>query len=133
MIDSEKTGKADLHEIIYGGFGFNDTHGMTGEFQQGFDGWIYACHGYSNTSNVKGKDGKVAITMTRQHLSLQARRLEDRAMDLGPGQSVRPGVRSLTAISIRAIATASRSPCCCGMAGTSASARRTTALASPRT
>jgi putative heme-binding domain-containing protein len=63
MIDSKKTGKADLREVLYTKFGAADTHGMTGEFQQGFDGWIYGCHGFSNTSHVKGK-GDTAITMT---------------------------------------------------------------------
>ena len=29
----------------------------------GFDGWIYACHGFSNTSTVQGSDGQ-AITMS---------------------------------------------------------------------
>src|SRR5205823_4354417 len=41
----------------------NDTHGMTGEFARGFDGWIYCCHGFSNTSTVKSK-GDSAITMS---------------------------------------------------------------------
>jgi putative heme-binding domain-containing protein len=63
MTDAKGTGKADRREIFYSGFGFNDTHGMTGEFQLGFDGWIYACHGFSNTSKVKSK-GDTAITMT---------------------------------------------------------------------
>lgn len=63
LIDSKGTGKADLREILYSGFGFADTHGMTGEFQPGFDGWIYACHGFSNTSNVKSR-GDTSITMT---------------------------------------------------------------------
>jgi len=64
MIDSKGVGKADVREIYYSGFGFDDTHGMTGEFQQGFDGWIYACHGYRNVSNVKSKNGETAISMT---------------------------------------------------------------------
>ncbi len=63
MMDTKGLGKADLREIFYSGYGHNDTHGMTGEFQQGFDGWIYACHGFSNTSKVKSK-GDTAITMT---------------------------------------------------------------------
>ncbi len=64
MIDTKGAGKADQREVLYTQFGFRDTHGMTGEFMQGFDGWIYACHGYANTSNVKSKDGKSSITMT---------------------------------------------------------------------
>ncbi len=62
MIDSKGTGKADVREPLYTGFGADDTHGMTGEFQQGFDGWIYACHGFRNRSNVKSR-GDTAITM----------------------------------------------------------------------
>ncbi len=62
LTDSEGKGKADTREAIYTGFGTQDTHGMTGEFQQGFDGWIYACHGFANKSNVKSK-GDTSIAM----------------------------------------------------------------------
>ncbi len=62
MTDSKGLGKADAREVIYTKFGTQDTHGMTGEFMQGFDGWIYACHGFANTSNVKSLGGS-AITM----------------------------------------------------------------------
>ncbi len=63
MTDTKGLGKADIRETLYSSFGFADTHGMTGEFQAGFDGWIYACHGFRNTSNVKSKDASTAITM----------------------------------------------------------------------
>ena len=43
---------------LYGGFGFRDTHGMVNSFTQGYDGWIYACHGYANDSVTKGTDGQ---------------------------------------------------------------------------
>src|SRR5258707_11669080 len=36
MIDSKGVGKADIREVLYTGFGHDDTHGMTGEFQAGF-------------------------------------------------------------------------------------------------
>ena len=62
--DTKGTGKADKREVYYSTFGVDDTHGMTGEFQRGFDGWIYACHGFRNTSNVKCKDGSTSISMT---------------------------------------------------------------------
>jgi putative heme-binding domain-containing protein len=58
-----KDGKADRREVLLSTYGFGDTHGMTGEFMHGFDGWIYACHGFANTSKVKGK-GPNTITMT---------------------------------------------------------------------
>jgi putative heme-binding domain-containing protein len=51
-------------QVVFTGYGTRDTHGMTGEFVRGFDGWVYACHGFSNTSNVKTADGKATITMT---------------------------------------------------------------------
>ena len=63
LIDDDGDGKADRREPAYSAFGFRDTHGMTNAFHWGFDGWIYACHGFSNTSSVAGKD-KHAITMT---------------------------------------------------------------------
>src|SRR5471030_1335030 len=53
MIDSKGVGSADVREVYYSGFGHDDTHGMTGEFMQGFDGWIYACHGFRNRSVVR--------------------------------------------------------------------------------
>ncbi len=61
--DTDGDGKADKKEELYTGFGSRDTHGMTGEFVWGFDGWVYCCHGYANTSTVKAKDGS-QITMT---------------------------------------------------------------------
>ncbi len=64
MRDIDGDGKADKREVYYSGFGSKDTHGMTGEFLRGFDGWIYACHGFANTSNVKSKDGSSSLSMT---------------------------------------------------------------------
>ena len=55
MRDTDGDGRADTREVLYGVFGNRDTHGMTNAFTWGFDGWIYACHGYSNDSKVKGK------------------------------------------------------------------------------
>ena len=49
-------------EPLYSTYGTRDTHGMTNAFTWGFDGWIYATHGYSNTSTVQGSDKK-PITM----------------------------------------------------------------------
>lgn len=60
--DDDGDGKADHKEVYYGEIGHRDTHGMTNSFTWGFDGWIYACHGFSNTSTIAGKDGR-SITM----------------------------------------------------------------------
>ncbi len=54
--DTDGDGKADKVEVAYEQYGFRDTHGMTNAFSWGFDGWIYACHGFSNDSTVQGSD-----------------------------------------------------------------------------
>jgi putative heme-binding domain-containing protein len=55
--DTRGTGKSDKRDVLLGIYGHRDTHGMTGEFTWGFDGWVYACHGYANDSTVKAADG----------------------------------------------------------------------------
>jgi putative heme-binding domain-containing protein len=62
LTDGDGDGKADNKEAFYGNYGFADTHGMTNSFTWGFDGWVYACHGFSNTSTIKGADGR-PVTM----------------------------------------------------------------------
>jgi putative heme-binding domain-containing protein len=61
FIDTDGDGKADKIEPAYEKYGFRDTHGMTNAFSWGFDGWIYACHGFNNESKVEGKDGKPIV------------------------------------------------------------------------
>jgi putative heme-binding domain-containing protein len=60
--DTTGAGKADKREIFLGTYAHDDTHGMTGSFVEGFDGWVYAVHGFRNTSTVKASDGS-QITM----------------------------------------------------------------------
>jgi putative heme-binding domain-containing protein len=55
--DTNDDGKADKMEVLFSGFGFVDTHGMTNSFTLMPDGWVYACHGFRNDSTVRGKDG----------------------------------------------------------------------------
>lgn len=59
LTDTDGDGKCDKREVLFGPFGTRDTHGMTNSFTMGFDGWIYACHGYLNDTEIKGKDGHV--------------------------------------------------------------------------
>jgi putative heme-binding domain-containing protein len=61
LIDKDGSHAID-RQVILSKFGFGDTHGMTGSFTWGFDGWVYACHGFSNTSTVKAGDGS-SVTM----------------------------------------------------------------------
>ncbi|MCW5552827.1 MAG: c-type cytochrome [Verrucomicrobiae bacterium] len=61
--DTDGDGRADRRTVLYSGQGYDlDTHGLTSSFRRGYDGWLYACHGYRNTSTLRGTDGH-AITM----------------------------------------------------------------------
>src|SRR5262249_41568346 len=62
VTDSDGDGQADRREVVYQSYGHKDTHGMTSAFTVGFDGWVYACHRFANTSTVKAADG-TSITM----------------------------------------------------------------------
>ncbi len=55
--DSNGDGKADSKKVLFGPFEHRDTHGMVNNFIRGFDGWIHACHGFTNRSTVAGADG----------------------------------------------------------------------------
>jgi putative membrane-bound dehydrogenase-like protein len=56
--DTDKDGKADKVEKLYGNLGTGDTHAVINNPRWGWDGWIYATHGYSASDrvmNVKGE------------------------------------------------------------------------------
>lgn len=56
--DTDNDGRADRKELILGRFGYEkDTHGLTSNFRRGFDGWVYADHGFNNDSTITAKDG----------------------------------------------------------------------------
>src|SRR5262245_16688074 len=56
--DKDSDGVCDKRTVLYGPFDYSrDTHGMQNSFRRGWDGWIYACHGFNNDSHVKGRDG----------------------------------------------------------------------------
>ncbi len=61
--DTKGVGKADTEQVLYKEYGQRDTHGLTSNFVLGLDGWVYAEHGFSNDSTVKGADGK-ALSMS---------------------------------------------------------------------
>jgi len=61
--DTNGDGVCDKDEILLTGFGYEkDTHGLTSNFRRGYDGHIYADHGFNNDSTVMGRDGS-KITM----------------------------------------------------------------------
>jgi len=58
MEDTDGDGKADARKPLYGPFDHTrDTHGNQASFRRGFDGWLYATHGFNNDSRVAGRDG----------------------------------------------------------------------------
>ena len=58
MEDTDGDGRADKREVLFGPLGWErDTHGNQASFRRGADGWIYATHGFNNTSTFKARDG----------------------------------------------------------------------------
>ncbi len=56
--DTTGDGRCDHREVLFGPLGFEkDTHGMCSSFRMGSDGWVYATHGFNNTSHFEAKDG----------------------------------------------------------------------------
>lgn len=56
--DTNHDDKVDERVKLLGPFDTTrDTHGMINALRQGSDGWIYACHGFNNRSNVTAADG----------------------------------------------------------------------------
>ncbi|HUR21596.1 MAG TPA: PVC-type heme-binding CxxCH protein, partial [Vicinamibacterales bacterium] len=53
--DTNHDGRADVVEKLYTGLGIGDTHAVINNLRWGFDGWIYATHGYS-AGNVTSPD-----------------------------------------------------------------------------
>jgi putative heme-binding domain-containing protein len=62
--DLNHDGRSDSKEILLGKFGYEkDTHGLASNFRRGFDGWVYADHGFANESTITAKDGST-VTMS---------------------------------------------------------------------
>ena len=60
--DTDGDGVADKQEVLYGPFDHTrDTHGNQASFRRGFDGWLYATHGFNNRSRVAGRDGHEVV------------------------------------------------------------------------
>lgn len=55
--DTNNDGKADKVEKLYTNLGTGDTHAVINNPRWGWDGWIYATHGYSGTGDVRNGDG----------------------------------------------------------------------------
>src|SRR3546814_20502247 len=55
--DQDGNGAADASQVLLGPFQHKDTHGMVNNFTWGFDGWVYADHGFTHHYTVAGKEG----------------------------------------------------------------------------
>ena len=56
--DVDGNGKAEKVEKLYTGLGTADTHAVINNLRWGFDGWIYATHGYSAGTVTSGDGSK---------------------------------------------------------------------------
>ena len=59
VVDTDGDGVADKRTPLYASIGNVDTHGMANGFTPWIDGWIYGCHGFSNTSEIIDGQGNV--------------------------------------------------------------------------
>lgn len=55
--DTDHDDKMERSQFMLGPFGYQDTHGMVSNFIRGYDGWVHACHGFTNYSKFAGTDG----------------------------------------------------------------------------
>ncbi|MBC7369509.1 MAG: ThuA domain-containing protein [Undibacterium sp.] len=56
--DTDGDGVCDKRTKLYTGLGINDTHAVINNLRWGFDGWIYATHGYSRGDVTSGDGSK---------------------------------------------------------------------------
>lgn len=77
--DTDGDDVADRRTVLYGPMGYErDTHGMNNAFRRGYDGWLYACHGFSNETRVRGADGHEVhmVSGNTYRMRLDGRRIE---------------------------------------------------------
>ena len=88
--DTNGDGKADKVEKLYTGLGIGDTHAVINNPRWGWDGWIYATHGYSGSNNVRNAKGETHAEHRQRRRALQAGRLGDRAVFIEGRQHLGP-------------------------------------------
>ena len=57
MYDQGHDDNLETTNTLLGPFGYQDTHGMVSNLMRGYDGWVHACHGFTNRSVIAGEDG----------------------------------------------------------------------------
>jgi putative heme-binding domain-containing protein len=56
--DTDGDGVCDKRDVLYGPFDTTrDVHGLNNSFIRGYDGYLYATHGFNNQSHITAKDG----------------------------------------------------------------------------
>jgi glucose/arabinose dehydrogenase len=56
--DTDGDGVCDKRSVLFGPLGWEkDTHGNVSSYRRGPDGWVYATHGFNNTSHFAARDG----------------------------------------------------------------------------
>jgi putative heme-binding domain-containing protein len=56
--DTDGDGVCDKRSVLFGPLGWEkDTHGNISSYRRGTDGWVYATHGFNNTSHFAAHDG----------------------------------------------------------------------------
>jgi putative heme-binding domain-containing protein len=56
--DTDGDGVCDKRSVLFGPLGWEkDTHGNISSYRRGPDGWVYATHGFNNTSHFAARDG----------------------------------------------------------------------------
>lgn len=77
--DTDGDGKADKHETVLTGFGFNDTHTMSHLLVRGPGGWVHFSHGALNAGKVtavKSGESKLISYSKIARFSLDGNHLE---------------------------------------------------------
>ena len=60
--DTDGDDQADIREILFTGFGINDTHAGPSNLRYGLDNWIYGTVGYSGfKGEVNGEEYKFSF------------------------------------------------------------------------
>src|SRR5688572_18571114 len=57
LTDTNGDSQVEASKVMFGPFGYQDTHGMVSNFMRGYDGWVHSCHGFTNRSSFAGADG----------------------------------------------------------------------------
>jgi putative membrane-bound dehydrogenase-like protein len=85
--DTNGDDKADKRTKLYTNLGNRDTHAVINNMRWGFDGWIYATHGYSSTDNVIGypqKSAQSSVLSAQKSPATENSALSTEHLDLGP-------------------------------------------------